>query len=379
MDVEALQVPVSGVLGAAAELGAGLTAAQWTVLVCAAAALGIGLVLVLGGRRRLGSPTPRARLVLAWLVLALCPVFLVFLFFPDSTINGEFGWGTASGALAAYLVVWGIGIRQTLQAEDLEVREKEVVKRENTVASMAGEHAEPLSSGDVELYYLVDRPRRSIGLVPGGLSQVTFADVWVNSENTNMQMARYFDRSVSGVIRYLGGRHDAAGEVVEDVIGSALAARMEGRRSVPLGTVLDTEPGELAESHNVRRLLHVAAVAGEFGCGYSPATDIGNCVRSTLRCAEKLAQGTAGIRSVLLPLLGSGTAKGELDSIARAVLDAAVDHLECHPNARITKVFVMTHTDTELARCRVVLDEDERVQAGRAVKRATLRATALSA
>ena len=46
-----------------------------------------------------------------------------------------------------------------------------------------------MRSGDVLVYQLVDRPRRSIGLVAGGLDLVTFADVWVNSENVELQMA----------------------------------------------------------------------------------------------------------------------------------------------------------------------------------------------
>jgi O-acetyl-ADP-ribose deacetylase (regulator of RNase III) len=310
--------------------------------------------------------------VLAWLVVALCPVFLIFLFFPESTITPGFTWGQATGAIAAYLVVWGVGIRYSLQAEDLEVRERELSRRESDAASRDPDSTEPIRCGDVLLYELVDRPGGSIGLVGGGLDLVTFADVWVNSENVEMQMARYYDRSVSGVIRYLGGRHDSAGEVVEDVIGRALAARMDGRRSVPLSTVFDTEPGDLAKSHRVKRVLHVAAAVGELGRGYRPAGDIGGCVRAALRCAERLAEEADNIRSVLLPLLGSGSAGGSLDSVVPAGLDAVADHLECHPAGRVNRVYLIAYTAGEHAMCQRILDDDPRLRPGRSVKRAAL-------
>jgi O-acetyl-ADP-ribose deacetylase (regulator of RNase III) len=349
-----------------------MTSFQWTTLSCAVVSLAIGLPLALADRTRPGVPQPRVRLVLAWLVVALCPVFLIFLFFPESTIAPEFTWGKATGAIAAYLVVWGVGIRYSLQADDLEMRERELSRRESDAASRDPDSTEPIRCGDVLVYELVDRPGGSIGLVAGGLDLVTFADVWVSSENVEMQMARYYDRSVSGVIRYLGGRHDSAGEVVEDVIGRALAARMDGRRSVPLGTVFDTEPGDLAESHRVKRVLHVAAAVGEFGRGYGPAGDIGGCVRAVLRCAERLAEQADDIRSVLLPLLGSGSARGSLDAIVPAVLDTVADHLESHPAGRVDRVYLIAYTKGEHAMCRRILDDDPRLQPGRQVKRAAL-------
>ncbi len=352
-----------------------MTTFQWTTLVCAVVSLALGLPLALAGRTRPGVPRPRVRLVLAWLVVALCPVFLIFLFFPESTISPEFSWGQATGAIAAYLIVWGIGIRYSLQAEDLEVRERDLSRRECDAASSGPGSTEPMRSGDVLVYQLVDRPRRSIGLVAGGLDLVTFADVWVSSENVEMQMARYYDRSVSGVIRYLGGRHDDGGEVVEDVIGRALSARMAGRRSVAVGTVFDTEPGDLAVSHHVKRVLHVAAAVGEFGRGYWPAGDIGGCVRAALRGAERLAEEAEDIRSVLVPLLGSGSAGGSLDSVVPAVLDAVVDHLECHPRGRVNRVYLIAYTKGEHAMCRRVLDDDPRLGPGRAIKRSALAPT----
>jgi O-acetyl-ADP-ribose deacetylase (regulator of RNase III) len=150
---------------------------------------------------------------------------------------------------------------------------------------------------------------------------------------------------------------------------------MAGRRSVAVGTVFDTEPGDLAVSHHVKRVLHVAAAVGEFGRGYWPAGDIGGCVRAALRGAERLAEEAEDIRSVLVPLLGSGSAGGSLDSVVPAVLDAVVDHLECHPRGRVNRVYLIAYTKGEHAMCRRVLDDDPRLGPGRAIKRSALAPT----
>ena len=79
----------------------------WVVLCTAAVSLVMGLLLLERGRqvRRAGVPS-RARLVTAWMVLAVFPVCVVFLFFPESSVSGQFTWGQAGGAIAAYLVIW---------------------------------------------------------------------------------------------------------------------------------------------------------------------------------------------------------------------------------------------------------------------------------
>ncbi|HYT88023.1 MAG TPA: hypothetical protein VEL76_04830, partial [Gemmataceae bacterium] len=71
----------------------------------------------------------------------------------------------------------------------------------------------------------------AIGLITGDIQNVRKdVDVWVNSENTNMQMARPFENSISGVIRYHGSEK-AEGQVT-DTIALALAHKMQGRTSV---------------------------------------------------------------------------------------------------------------------------------------------------
>ena len=54
------------------------------------------------------------------------------------------------------------------------------------------------------LYQIAKVPAKEIGMITGDIQNIKEIDVWVNSENTNMQMARHFDRSISATIRYLG-------------------------------------------------------------------------------------------------------------------------------------------------------------------------------
>ena len=134
-------------------------------------------------------------------------------------------------------------------------------------------------------YRLKKHKLRKVGTIAGNLENVKNVDRWVNSENTNMQMSRYYEGTISGTIRYLGAQRDFAGEVMEDVIGNDLRARMAGRTSVEPATVLDTDSGELKNTHNVKKILHVAAVRGVRGVpgkSYHPDENVEQCVTKAL-------------------------------------------------------------------------------------------------
>lgn len=72
----------------------------------------------------------------------------------------------------------------------------------------------PLEGRHVYLYDVSAENRERIGIVIGDLRNVDFVDIWVNSENVDMQMSRFHERSVSGLIRYEGAQRDQAGRVI---------------------------------------------------------------------------------------------------------------------------------------------------------------------
>jgi O-acetyl-ADP-ribose deacetylase (regulator of RNase III) len=189
-------------------------------------------------------------------------------------------------------------------------------------------------------------PACRLGIAPGGIQGVRDVDVWVNSENTDMEMSRITEFSVSGIIRYFGSRRDPAGGVVADLIATELASRVE-RRPVAPGTAIVTGSGALAESNGVRYVVHVAAAQGEPGSGFRPVRNLGRCVDNVLRAADALAATDERVRSVLLPLLGTGVAGGEPEPTAAVLVAAAVDYLVRTPRTGLTTVWFLAYDRTE--------------------------------
>ena len=104
----------------------------------------------------------------------------------------------------------------------------------------------PLAATHVLEAPLKGMDESAVGLITGDIQQVMGVDVWVNSENTNVQMARPFENSISGVIRYLGaGKDKRNGQVTDDTIVEALQAKMQERTSVDPATVLVTTAGAM--------------------------------------------------------------------------------------------------------------------------------------
>src|SRR4029450_10629032 len=141
-----------------------------------------------------------------------------------------------------------------------------------------------IGTREEKLYPVLGVPDKQIGYITGNINNINHVDVWVNSENTNMQMARPYEFSISGTIRYEGATKDANGYVVDDLIAKDLRKVTKGRDSSP-GNIVVTTSGELENSNNVKRIFHAAAVVCEPGSGYRPITNIAICVRNALRKA----------------------------------------------------------------------------------------------
>jgi nucleoside phosphorylase/O-acetyl-ADP-ribose deacetylase (regulator of RNase III) len=190
-------------------------------------------------------------------------------------------------------------------------------------------------------------PHRSpcrLGLVTGSIRRVRFADVWVSSENTDMEMSRAAEFTISGIVRYWGARRDRGGRIVDDVIARDLAGQVGSNRPVMPGAAFVTGPGSLAESNNVRAVIHVASVQGEPGAGFRQVRDVGLCVTSALELAEDL-----GVESIAFPLLGVGSGHGDVRSTATAMITAAVDHLDGRPRTGLRAIYLLGYTRYESA------------------------------
>jgi O-acetyl-ADP-ribose deacetylase (regulator of RNase III) len=188
-----------------------------------------------------------------------------------------------------------------------------------------------------------------IGVRPGPIERIHDVDIWVNSENTDMEMARFNEFSISSIIRYRGARRDAGGHVVDDVIADELARAVGGHRPVAPGAAFVTGSGTLFETNAVRRIIHVAAVHGEPGAGFRQVRTVGACVANVLGRAERLAAADASIRTVLFPLLGAGVAGGSVPRTATELVAAAVDYLVSAPGTLLRGIYFLGYTETERA------------------------------
>ena len=213
-----------------------------------------------------------------------------------------------------------------------------------------------LNKTETFAYALADNPEKSVCIITGDIQRIKGIDIWVNSENTNMQMARFFDRSVSGVIRYLGAEKNQAGLVTKDSIAEDLARIVGHQNTVPPATVIATASGQLATTHSVKMIFHAATVAGGVGQGYTPIPNIADCVTNALTKADSPEFDRVGLRSILFPLMGTGTARGDLRDIVAPLIEAAIEYLRTNRNSRIQQVHFMALSEAELVACRSLLD-----------------------
>ncbi|MEM7217786.1 MAG: macro domain-containing protein [Pseudomonadota bacterium] len=205
-------------------------------------------------------------------------------------------------------------------------------------------------------YRLRARPDTTIGLITGDIQNIKEIDVWVNSENTNMQMARFHDIGVSGVIRWLGAKKKQNGRVAIDVIAEELRELMEGDSEVDAGTVMVTGSGELVDSHGVRLIFHAAAVDGQVGRGYRPIEEVGACIRSALGLMDHPKYDSYKLRTILFPLLGAGRGGRSIDDSMAQLISTCLAHLDTRPNSRIKGVYIIARTSQHLDARLTILD-----------------------
>jgi O-acetyl-ADP-ribose deacetylase (regulator of RNase III) len=187
---------------------------------------------------------------------------------------------------------------------------------------------------------------------------VRVADIWVNSENNNMEMSRWYEGTISGMIRYLGAKKDDGGEITEngDIIARELKEKLGKRNRVEPTTVLMTSPGELAKKpYNVKAIIHVASVQGTPGRGYRPIDNVEDCVTKALELAETENATLQECKSVVFPLLGTGTGQAQIDVVAQKLLTRAINHLESNRDGRIECVYFLAWTNLHLESCKDVL------------------------
>lgn len=306
--------------------------------------------------------------IVSWLLVALFPVLLIFSFFPETTFSGTIEKVTMTGAIGAFIFIWLYGIRKTEKTWNIDQRIKEmntkIQELEKERKQLQNIIRPPLELRETQIFYykLKNRQDKQIALITGDIRSVKVADIWVNSENTNMQMARYYEGSISGVIRYYGAKRDNAGVVIEDVIANELAKEMGAHRTVEPATVLFTNAGELQITNNVKKIFHVASVKGEIGSGYSTINNIEMCITNSLMLADNVKLQSLKLKSILFPLMGTGVAKGDLKNNAERLIQAAISFLETNENSKMECIYFLIRTDVQLETCKTIMEKSDKLK-----------------
>lgn len=209
----------------------------------------------------------------------------------------------------------------------------------------------PITNVQTFEFALAKNPDKRLALITGDREDIAVGDVWVNSENTNMQMDRYFGASTSALVRYLGAVKNAAGDVVDDVIGKELAAQLGSSPSVMPATVFVTGAGALRETNGVKRIFHVASVQGVPKVGYSPIAKLERCVKNALNKAADPAYQAEALSSILFPIFGTGAGGGSVGEHAERCFTAAIEVLESQPAHPIKVVYFYVWSDADLETC----------------------------
>jgi len=171
-----------------------------------------------------------------------------------------------------------------------------------------------------------------------------------------MQMARHYDRSISSVIRFYSAKREG-GRVIDDLVANELTSLVGENANIPAGEVVATGAGELERTHGVKKIFHAAAVVGQIGKGYTPIADIAMCVRNSLELADSPEFNDLELKTMLFPILGTGTGRGNLEEKAGELIRAAISHLSQYPPCRIDRVYFLVLTEKHLAVCQRVLQE----------------------
>lgn len=322
----------------------------YPALACAGVSLAVGLGVLALVITRAPKYFNTANTI-SWLLIALVPVFPLFAIFPDSSFSLETKGITAGGAIGAFIFIWLRGMRITERAHEIDRLLQTIADLEELLRQCRADTIppEPLKVFAKHLYTV--RGGKKIGLITGDIKNVRGVDVWVNSENTDMEMARFSDRSVSASIRYYGAKRDKEGDVIAggDTIADLVKTEKGAKLRVEPATVYATEPGALKDME-VKQIFHVAAVQGPKATGYRAVDDLESCVTKPLDMAN-----TRGYRSILFPLMTTGTAKGDLKPASTRLIMAALTYLESNSGPTVDTVYFLTYTDRDLKTCKEIL------------------------
>jgi hypothetical protein len=285
------------------------------ILVVAAIFLGLSIFYMSGDMMSFSGFQRQARVSFAWLCVALASTLVIFSFFPATATSGQ-AFGFSLGGAAAFVLVILL-MAPVLQRKIAELDRRELSHSTSKVVNAP----KYLSAQEASRYPIDGTTDKSICIITSSLIRVVDVDIWVNSENTLMRMSDRYHETVSGMIRFYGAERDAGGHIVKDLIADELTGKVAGKTPVQPAVAISTGPGMLRKSNNVKAIIHVAAVQIDDDMGRRQLEGIDTCVFNVLQEAERLAtDASPPMQSIIFPLFGTGSGRGERGSTAQVML-----------------------------------------------------------
>ena len=205
----------------------------------------------------------------------------------------------------------------------------------------------PLPAGEDRVYALPSDPQRHISIWTGDLKQLRKlkVDTIASLETIDLQLARFFDPSVSGTLRYLDAEKTTGGNVAEDSLNEQLQAQIRNlhaqfqneKVTIVPGSVVATPTNQLKKL-GIQYVFHVAAMQGAIGDGYRLMDFlIDDCIRNVYSQFDRLAQSSdADVKTILFPFLGAATSGVDLEELAERILQTIVIGMEKFPSCERT-------------------------------------------
>jgi O-acetyl-ADP-ribose deacetylase (regulator of RNase III) len=215
----------------------------------------------------------------------------------------------------------------------------------------------PFDRVDVHVYEHHTRADRIVGIITGDIVRVRGIDIWVNPENTYMEMGRLHDNSISGRIRYHGAKKEH-GRVTHDTIANELSRRVGEKIPVGAGTVIPTGSGELLSHNGVKAILHVAAQHADPG-GFVPVGKPEDCIVAVLEECDSLNRGSwargrhGPLKSILFPLFGTRSQSVDPEELTYKFMSRASEHLA--KDSLLDRVYFLAYTDADWHLCQSAL------------------------
>ncbi len=341
--------------------------------------IGIGVVIGIVGIVFLTFKQREYRTV-GMLIFPLMPSIILFAInFNSSQSSATIKYlGTFGGPIAAYVGLVLLVSRYVNKDINVEEQSKELAEARTKITGHEGEitslsskvaslttelsqlresietsRPKPLSAGIDAVYSVPRNDSQQIIIRTGGIHSVRDIDVVVNSENTDMLLARFYERSLSGTLRYMDAVKGMDGRVIQDCLAESLAKVIQENTihlPVQAGIVIPTKTTGLQEN-GIRYVFHAAAVQGSVQAGYEPVTtQISTCIENIFITLERINKELANVKdalplqSVLMPLIGAGTAKLSPQESADIMLPQIIQSLESSPSVK--KVYILAFIES---------------------------------